>query len=1064
MISNSISSVALAATFGGVTTSALASPAVFFNDDTAAGLQTFTNVINAADAAYNAANPGATQQSNIFAIDLNNSTGGTFSVSANGQTVYVVTTLAGNPAQNNANGDENSLGFTEWSVGYTRGDFNSAIAQGYTIAFYSDVSLTTPYTVNAAGLFVSDWGTCCTTNNTKPDGSSANASEIYMMFNGSTPMYVGGISTSIGGEEHFVAAIDDSNSFSSVTLVPNGVGERFGAGGYLIFSNVQIGSVPAGSSEVTVGSPSTPDIDDDYTFTQLQGSQVNPVFDGGTLTATADATVSNGITIKGTGGTIDTDGHNTVLTGAVSDATGSSGNLAKTGDGTLTLAATNGYTGKTTVSGGTLALTGTGSIANSSELVADGTFDISATSGGTALKNLSGHGAVNLGSQSLMITNGNGSFDGSITGTGSFILAGGNFALNGNNSQRITGITGGRLVAASAQSLGASNGDLYIGANSTFAAGSTMSISQNVHIGGANAVFDTGANNVTLTGGLDGNQCLIKEGEGRLTLAAVASNAIGACVQQGTLSFNNVFTGNVWVEQSGTASGSGAINGNVEVRGRLAPGNSPGQLIVAGSVTQMAGSTLSVDIDGTTPGNGAGHFDTLVLVGANSVYTAAGTIEPVLRGITGSATNSFNPQIGQRFQVVTADGGVVGTYDHITQPAIGLPTNSRFDVLYNPNSIVLFVTPNDYRTMFSAGTMLNAAATGGAVDAFRTDAGTVNSGATGVLLDGLYPLSSARVGRALEQASGAIYANVMDSVVQATRFAHNAVSDHLNAGVDGIDADAPLASRVWGVMSRDITHVDSDAHGQGYRGNNFTMVLGADRAVGSNALLGAAFAYNRNKTGTDYIGNASADSYHGMVYGRINANSWYVNGLLSFGVDKYNVSRSVDLSTGTQAARGEGEGVSFGADAETGYKLSFGKAQLTPAVGISYDGLRRNGFAETGDDSVALTLDKDFRRSVAARAGARLSTAFSAGSAVIVPYASAFVNRELNDQSSLITPTLHGTRFRVIAPEQDRTSARFNAGVNAALSSGVALQLSYRHSNAGNFSANAVTGGVSIRW
>jgi outer membrane autotransporter protein len=74
------------------------------------------------------------------------------------------------------------------------------------------------------------------------------------------------------------------------------------------------------------------------------------------------------------------------------------------------------------------------------------------------------------------------------------------------------------------------------------------------------------------------------------------------------------------------------------------------------------------------------------------------------------------------------------------------------------------------------------------------------------------------------------------------------------------------------------------------------------------------------------------------------------------------------------------------------------------------------------------------------------------------------VNRELNDQSSLITPTLHGARFRVIAPEQDRTSVRFNAGVNAALSSGVALHLSYRHSNAGNFSANAVTGGVSIRW
>lgn len=1130
-------------------TSAFAAPAVFFNDDTATGLQTFADTVAAADAAYNAANPGSTQQSTIFAIDLNNSTGSSFSVTSNGQTVYVVTTRAGTPAPNNTNGDENSLGFTQWSVSYSRGDFSSAIAQGYNIAFYSDASLTTPFSVNAAGLFVSNWGTCCTTNNTTPDGSTADASEIYMLFNGSTPLLVGGITSSIGGEEHFVAAIDDSNSFTSVSLVPNGIGEAFGAGGYLVFSNVQIGSVPAGSSVVTVGTP--PDINAAFTVTQLENSQVNPVFDGGTLTANADATLSTNMSVKDTGGTIDTGGHDLALNGVLSDAAGDAGHITKSGAGTLTLGGVNSYSGATTINDGTLALSADGSIAASSGVVANGTFDIAGTNSGASVRTISGNGAVALGARTLTITDAAGTFGGAINGTGGLAVTGGTLALTGTNGfsgglliddatvsasgagnlgtgavtiaggvlratdgfaasnvfiltdddstvdtgthavtlsggisgngvlnksgsgvltlsgandQRATVIHGGSLIAASAQALGAADGDLYIGADSSFAAGSSMAISQNVHIGGSNAVFDTGANDVTLTGSADGLHCLIKEGTGRLTLAAAAANTIGACVNNGTLSFNDVFTGNVWVQESGTASGVGAINGDVEVRGRLAPGNSPGQLVVAGSVTQMAGSTLSVEIDGLAAGNGAGHFDTLVLVGANSVYTAAGTIEPVLRGITGDATNSFNPEIGARFQVVTAEGGVVGTYDNIVQPVAGLPTNSRFDVFYNPNTIVLYVTPNEYRTMFGAGTMLNAAAAGGAVDAFRTDAGTVNSGATGTLLDGLYPLGEGGIGRALEQASGAIYANVMDSVVQATRFAHGAVSDRLNAEVDGLDADAPLASRVWGVMSRDITHVDADAHGQGYRGNTFTMVIGADRMVGSRALLGAAFAYNRNKTSTGYIGNGSADSYHGIVYGRINAGNWYTNALLSFGVDRYDVHRSVELASGAQTARGKGDGVSFGADAEAGYKLRFGKALLTPALGISYGGLRRDGLAETGDSSVAMTLDKDFRRSVVGRAGARITTAIATTGAIFMPYASAFVNRELNDRSSLITPTLHGARFRVEAPALDRTSVRFNAGINAVLSSGVALQVDYRHSNAGNFDANAVTGGISIRW
>src|SRR3546814_9429833 len=91
---------------------------------------------------------------------------------------------------------------------------------------------------------------------------------------------------------------------------------------------------------------------------------------------------------------------------------------------------------------------------------------------------------------------------------------------------------------------------------------------------------------------MDGTQCLIKAGSGRLTLAAAASNDIGACVEEGTLSFNNRFDGQVWVYEGGTAGGSGLINGNVQVNGTLAPGNSPGQLVVAGSVTQMEGSRL----------------------------------------------------------------------------------------------------------------------------------------------------------------------------------------------------------------------------------------------------------------------------------------------------------------------------------------------------------------------------------------------------------------------------------------------------------------------------------------
>ena len=52
----------------------------------------------------------------------------------------------------------------------------------------------------------------------------------------------------------------------------------------------------------------------------------------------------------------------------------------------------------------TLALTGTGSIATSSEMLANGKFDISATTAGASIVTLSGSGSVALGSKFLTLT------------------------------------------------------------------------------------------------------------------------------------------------------------------------------------------------------------------------------------------------------------------------------------------------------------------------------------------------------------------------------------------------------------------------------------------------------------------------------------------------------------------------------------------------------------------------------------------------------------------------------------------------------------------------------------
>ncbi len=207
------------------------------------------------------------------------------------------------------------------------------------------------------------------------------------------------------------------------------------------------------------------------------------VASGARLNVVGMLQVGNGGPAGSLSGDIDNNGRlilNWSDTYSYNDTISGSGGVTKQGAGTLTLSAANTYTGPTSITGGTLKLASSGTIANSSAIdLSGGTLDLTAKSSGFSLaagQMLRGNGTVQMAAgQTLTVSAGvaPSHLPGALT-------IAGNLALGGTSSFEVDGWTAGRydLVQGTA-----ANGERV-----TF--GGTLNIDIETGFGGSMKLFD----------------------------------------------------------------------------------------------------------------------------------------------------------------------------------------------------------------------------------------------------------------------------------------------------------------------------------------------------------------------------------------------------------------------------------------------------------------------------------------------------------------------------------------------------------------------------------------------
>jgi autotransporter-associated beta strand protein len=293
------------------------------------------------------------------------------------------------------------------------------------------------------------------------------------------------------------------------------------------------------------------------------------------------------------------------------------GSLTKTGDKKLTLSSTNTYEGETNINVGILALTGTGSIAESEKVTVAGnaTFDVSDVTTNASVKELQGSAAIAkvvLGTKRLSVAKG--SFNGEITG-------------NGGLTKSDSGTADNTLTLSGTNTY---TGETTINAGTLELTGTgSIAESEKVTVAG-NATFDVSG--VTITAS-------VKDLQASATTANVVLGTEGLSVAKG--SFNGEITGNGGLTKSnsgtadntltlsGTNTYEGATNinaGTLALTGNGSIAQSSGVTLVTGTIFDIIGITNKTSIQALN-GNGTVTLDTKELeVGqGNFAGTITGT-------------------------------------------------------------------------------------------------------------------------------------------------------------------------------------------------------------------------------------------------------------------------------------------------------------------------------------------------------------------------------------------------------------------------------------------------------
>lgn len=523
--------------------------------------------------------------------------------------------------------------------------------------------------------------------------------------------------------------------------------------------------------------------------------------------------------------------------------------------------------------------------------------------------------------------------------------------------------------------------------------------------------------NLTVSGGV-----LSLTGNANYQTIAVAG---GRLIGQAGTTITSANT--IVVNQGATFGSAGTVNANIDVRGTLSPGASPGTMTVNGNVAFATGSNLLLEMTN-------GPRDLLNISGALNIAT----------GTTIDITGVLTAAPGGGVDLVVANGGITG----------------RFTTINKSTSIFGFVAQRGNRIQI-VGEFANDAAFPTNTQASITYANAVLTGGQKVAaFTAALPVLVDAQGRS----NGAAFAQLTPEV-------------YASASQASIDHGLTLADTARNMRYTAPSSIGLFGFAQGLaQWNN----MKGDRQTGASAsdvqttglIGGIGYGFGEGNRIGGFIGNVSSDQRLGAlnattdtdgvvagVFADANIGGLGLHALVAYDGSEAKTTRNLAVGTSTIKANYDLGGLV--ADFSADYAVKLGGASLTPRVGFTYVAARRDGVAET-DNPFALVVEGDKKNAWFADAGLAFSLDDIEG---FRPYAELGFRHMLSGKDATVTGSYAdatvGGPLVVSGVERDRTVARLATGLGADIAKGVRLNVGYS-AEIGSNTRHNLNGGITI--